>query len=189
MNEENRRIGQRLKAFRKQQGLSLAEAAAHIEVSPAFISMVENGKSGISFHRTHQLVTLYGKSLADLTETESADADIINLNTAPMVAGEEGVTIYGLAKQDNGLHLGGFRMCFEPGAEHDFDHHDGYEYVLIIEGEFRLRLKDMVTGEVSEKRLHAGDTTIYSSNSFHSWKNVGTTFASLFVIEACTNKK
>lgn len=183
MTEENRRIGQRLKEFRKEKGFSIVQAAEHIDVSPAFISMVENGKSGISFHRTHQLVTLYEKTLADLTETENEDADIINMNTAPIVASEPGVTIYGLARLDSELHLGGFRLSFEPGAEHEFDHHQGDEYVFIIEGDFQLSLKTPGSDTEEKMLLYAGDTTIYPSDTMHSWKNIGTEFGSLIIIE------
>lgn len=46
---DNYITGTKLKGFRQQKGLSLAKAAHEIGVTPAFISMVENGKCGISF--------------------------------------------------------------------------------------------------------------------------------------------
>ena len=40
---DNYITGTKLKGFRQQKGLSLAKAAHEIGVTPAFISMVENG--------------------------------------------------------------------------------------------------------------------------------------------------
>lgn len=44
----NHLMGAKLKEFRLQSGLSIASAAATVGVTSSFISMVENGKSGIS---------------------------------------------------------------------------------------------------------------------------------------------
>jgi transcriptional regulator with XRE-family HTH domain len=183
LNIENYITGTKLKEFRKQSGFSLAEAAEAVGVSSAFISMVENGKSGISFQKIHQLVTLYGKNLSDLTETASIDSNIINLNAAAEIVSEPGVQIFGLAKFEDSIHMGGFRLYFSPGAKHKFDYHAGYEYVLVLEGDFELHLLNE-SGEREIRTLHAGDTTVYSSYSHHSFKNIGDKYGSLFIIEA-----
>lgn len=187
MNSDDKVIGEKLKRFRVEKGLSLAQAAGQINVSPAFISMVENGKTGISFRRMHELVTLYGKNLADLTETENEDATVINIRSAPVVAKEGGVTIYGLAKMGGALQLGGFRICFDPGAEHNFDHHRGYEYAFIIEGDFTLRLNELDGTVLEAREMHEGDTTIYPASVLHSWKNTGEVFGSIFLSEIQLN--
>ena len=86
-NVDNYIIGTKLKEFRQQAGLSLAKVAESVGVTPAFISMVENGKCGISFQKVHALVKLYGKTLADVTSTHPlADEKVINLNAASEVA-------------------------------------------------------------------------------------------------------
>ena len=75
----NHITGEKLREFRLQSGLSIATAADAVSVTPAFISMVENGKCGISFQKIHSLVTLYGKTLSDLTTVSSSESRIINL--------------------------------------------------------------------------------------------------------------
>lgn len=80
---DNYITGTKLKGFRQQKGLSLAKAAHEIGVTPAFISMVENGKCGISFEKVHSLVKLYGKTLEDITPPcRSGEEKVINLNAA-----------------------------------------------------------------------------------------------------------
>ena len=136
-NVDNYIIGTKLKEFRQQAGLSLAKVAESVGVTPAFISMVENGKCGISFQKVHALVKLYGKTLADVTSTHPlADEKVINLNAASEVAFEPGIKAFGLAKGHDPFKLGGFRLFYEPGAQHSFDHHEGMEYVLVLDGTF-----------------------------------------------------
>lgn len=182
-NVDNYVIGAKLKEFRRQSGLSLAKAAESAGVTPAFISMVENGKCGISFQKTHALVTLYGKNLADISPLPSTDGKVINLNSASEIAFESGVKIFSLAKSKKPFYLGGFRLYFEPGAQHAFDHHNGVEYVLVLDGEFDLYLQSSHNGSVETRHLLPGDTTTYPSSTQHSFKNASDKFASLFILE------
>lgn len=184
----NHITGEKLREFRLQSGLSIATAADAVSVTPAFISMVENGKCGISFQKIHSLVTLYGKTLSDLTTVSSSESRIINLTSAPEVASEAGVKIFRLAKGECPYYLGGFRMCFEPGAQHTPDHHEGMEYVLILEGTFDLLIHPLPDGHAELRHLKKGDTTTYSSACPHSFKNTSDKFATLFVIEIDKNE-
>lgn len=183
-NVDNYIIGTKLKEFRNQAGFSLAKAAENIGVSPAFISMVENGKSGISFQKVHALVKLYGKTLADVTSDHSdEDEKIVNLNAATEIDFEPGIKAFGLAKASDAYKLGGFRLFYEPGAQHSFDHHEGMEYILVLDGTFDIYLQSEEEGSTEVRHLHTGDTTAYSANVRHSFKNTGEDYGSLFVLE------
>ena len=183
-NVDNYIMGTRLKEFRQQAGLSLAKVAESVGVTPAFISMVENGKCGISFQKVHALVKLYGKTLADVTSTHPlADEKVINLNATSEVAFEPGIKAFGLAKGHDPFKLGGFRLFYEPGAQHSFDHHEGMEYILVLDGTFDIYLRSEENGSTEVRHLHAGDTTAYAAKVHHSFKNVGETCGSLFVLE------
>ena len=188
-NVDNYIMGTRLKEFRQQAGLSLAKVAESVGVTPAFISMVENGKCGISFQKVHALVKLYGKTLADVTSTHPlADEKVINLNAASEVAFEPGIKAFGLAKGHDPFKLGGFRLFYEPGAQHSFDHHEGMEYVLVLDGTFDIYLRSEENGSTEVRHLHAGDTTAYAAKVHHSIKNVGEACGSLFVLEIARNE-
>ena len=130
----NHLMGAKLKEFRLQSGLSIASAAATVGVTSSFISMVENGKSGISLQKVHALLALYGKTLSDLTTASSSESRIINLSSAPEALSEPGVKVFCLAKAEDPYYLGGFYLYFEPGAWFEYDHHGGLEYVLVLEG-------------------------------------------------------
>ena len=90
----NHLMGAKLKEFRLQSGLSIASAAATVGVTSSFISMVENGKSGISLQKVHALLALYGKTLSDLTAASSSESRIINLSSAPEALSEPGVKVF-----------------------------------------------------------------------------------------------
>ena len=81
---------------------------------------------------------------------------MINLNAASEISFEPGIKAFGLAKGEDLFKLGGFRLYYEPGAEHTFYHCDGMEYVLVLEGTFEIYLQSETTGSVEVRHLRAG---------------------------------
>lgn len=66
-------------ALRKKLGMSAVELAAAIDVTPGFISQVENGKSGISTDTAAKLARALGCTIDELLgekedESEQANA-------------------------------------------------------------------------------------------------------------------
>ena len=179
----NHLMGAKLKEFRLQSGLSIASAAATVGVTSSFISMVENGKSGISLQKVHALLALYGKTLSDLTTASSSESRIINLSSAPEALSEPGVKVFCPAKAEDPYYLGGFYLYFEPGAWFEYDHHGGLEYVLVLEGSFELAIHPLSHGPEELRHLRKGDTTIYPADSPHSFRNTSDKFSALFVVE------
>ena len=53
-------------ALRKKLGMSAVELAAAIDVTPGFISQVENGKSGVSTDTAAKLARALGCTIAEL---------------------------------------------------------------------------------------------------------------------------
>ena len=61
-------------ALRKKLGMSAVELAAAIDVTPGFISQVENGKSGISTDTAAKLARALGCTIDELLgETKDPD--------------------------------------------------------------------------------------------------------------------
>ena len=180
---DNYLIGSRLKDFRLQAGYSLARVAKETGITAAFISLVENGKSGISFKKAHALIKVYGKTLAELTATPKESNTIININNAPEISFETGVKICGLVKSESSLYVGGFRMLFEPGAQYAFDDHQGLEYVLALEGTFDLYLQKTDSDKIEVRKMAPGDTTTYPATTRHSFKNTSNKFGTLLILE------
>ena len=107
---------------------------------------------------------------------------------ASEISFEPGIKAFGLAKGEDLFKLGGFRLYYEPGAEHTFYHCDGMEYVLVLEGTFEIYLQSETTGSVEVRHLRAGDTTTYAARIQHKFKNVGNKCGSLFVLKIARNE-
>lgn len=58
-------------ALRKKLGMSAVELAAAIDVTPGFISQVENGKSGISTDTAAKLARALGCTIDELLGDET----------------------------------------------------------------------------------------------------------------------
>lgn len=110
----NHLMGAKLKEFRLQSGLSIASAAATVGVTSSFISMVENGKSGISLQKVHALLALYGKTLSDLTAASSSESRIINLSSAPEALSEPGVKVFAWRRLEIPITSAGFTFISSP---------------------------------------------------------------------------
>lgn len=108
--------GEKLKTFRKEAGLTLKAVADELKVSIPFLSMVENGKSGISFENLHRMLRLYGKNLGDLTEQEEKARGVINMQESKRIAAEPGIDIYGLASINDPMqgYMAGFIPPYSP---------------------------------------------------------------------------
>lgn len=61
-------------ALRKKLGMSAVELAAAIDVTPGFISQVENGKSGVSTDTAAKLARVLGCTIDELLG-ETIDPD------------------------------------------------------------------------------------------------------------------
>lgn len=186
MTENAKKLGEKLKKFRKQAGYTLKESAEKLEVSAAFLSMVENGKSGISFANIHKILNIYGKNLGDLTGDTVCQDPIVNMDLSKTIASEPGISIYGLASTNTSEqgYMAGFILDIEPGMANTYDAHSGLEFVLVLEGEILLTVEEQE--KVTETPLKTGDTEVHFAQNRHIYQNVGNTPAKVLVVEADT---
>jgi transcriptional regulator with XRE-family HTH domain len=66
-------LGPRLKEIRSKTGISLREVARQLDVSPSFLSQIENGKSQPSVATLYAVAKLLGVSVDVLFESQGAD--------------------------------------------------------------------------------------------------------------------
>ena len=85
----SKNIGERLRECRVEAGLSLRELAREANVSPSFLSQIENGKSQPSVATLFSLVTLLGAELNSFFgEMPHAVTPPVGRTPAPAVSGE-----------------------------------------------------------------------------------------------------
>ena len=180
--------GEKLKTFRKEAGLTLKAVADELKVSIPFLSMVENGKSGISFENLHRMLRLYGKNLGDLTEQEEKARGVINVQESKKIAAEPGIDIYGLASINDPMqgYMAGFILDIAPGASNDYDSHTGLEYVFVLKGCVRLTLEGPDGTRSIE--MQAGDSKGHLAGDRHIYENIGGDQAQILVVESTPGK-
>lgn len=64
--EINRRIGERIRYFRKKKGLSQSEIAAALAVSPSVISTLESGKSMVGIYSLLDIISMLDVGVEDV---------------------------------------------------------------------------------------------------------------------------
>ncbi|MFD4183722.1 helix-turn-helix domain-containing protein, partial [Rhodococcus sp. NPDC058514] len=63
---ETRRLPESIRLARVTAGLTLRELARRLTISPATLSAIENGKTGVSVERLHALAAALGTTAAHL---------------------------------------------------------------------------------------------------------------------------
>ena len=86
MTDPIEQLGPRLKEYRNKAGISLREVARKLEVSPSFVSQIENGKSQPSVATLYSFARLFGVPVDHLF-VESLDSHIEG-SRVPNTAGE-----------------------------------------------------------------------------------------------------
>ena len=173
MNESLWALGHKLHNLRLKKGYTLQEVAEALGFTASFLSMVENGRSGISFSKLQKLLAFYGSTIADLDDKKDERGRVVSLSQAAVLGYEiEGVEALRLVKssQDHIIEPIYFRV--QPGASIGYMEHEGEEFGFVIEGRFEVLLLDPKTGNEEIYMLEKGDTIYYPSSMQHKWTNV-----------------
>jgi len=187
-------LGVRLKEVRQQNGLSLRELARRAQVSPSFISQIENGKSQPSVSSLYTLARLLGISIDQLfdeqepapgapPETQSVSPvsawhpseyanriSVVHPSHRSVLEMADGVVWERLAATPE--HAVNFmKISYAPGAtsseEGGLQSHEGYEYGYVLRG-----VVEVVVGSESFT-LHEGESLGFDSNIPHVLRNIG----------------
>ncbi|MGD2101679.1 MAG: cupin domain-containing protein [Acidimicrobiia bacterium] len=172
-------IASRLKALRREKGLTLQDVAESAELSKSFVSQVENGSAQPSIGSLKRITEVLGITLADLFHDDAQKSD------APDDDESNGVRVVPSDKRKhlewpNGAQaalltpnlqgkLEVILTTYEPSQETTIDTytHEGEELGFVMEGTFEVE----VNGQAY--RLEAGDSIHFPSHLPHSTRAVG----------------
>lgn len=164
-------VGRILRELRGKQGSSLAVVAQATGLSQSFISLVEAGKSDISFGRLLRLIQHYGVRLADvIAEPESQSADVVRPEDRLHVSSRtEGIDMY-LLTPDTRRELMALLVTYQgSGKTAEFTSHPGEEFIFVLDGTIEVTLEGS-----SPLVLDAGDSVHFSAERPHLIANTGT---------------
>ncbi|ONI75105.1 XRE family transcriptional regulator [Actinosynnema sp. ALI-1.44] len=144
-------VGPRLRALRRDRGITLADLAAATGVSESTLSRLESGQRRATLELLLPLSRTYDVPLDDLVGAPRTGDPRIHLK--PMH--KFGMTFIPLSRRPGGIQA--FKMII-PSTPHPLEPalktHDGYEWLYVLNGRLRLVVGDrdlvMPTGEAAE---------------------------------------
>ncbi|HET8674121.1 MAG TPA: cupin domain-containing protein [Thermoleophilaceae bacterium] len=175
-------IGERLRAERERQGLSLRKLAGRLDISPSALSQIETGRSRPSVSTLYSIVSELGISFDDLfgrtpgggvrrVRPAAGEEELVRrAGERPLIELESGVTWERLNPTGEPdvdflevvYDVGG---ASSPGGK--FVHHAGREYGVVTSGTLK------VTVGFREYELGAGDSICFDSAVPHRLESVG----------------
>ena len=177
-------IGQKLRAIRKERGLSQRELATKAGLTNGTISLIEKNRTSPSVASLKSLLDAIPISMAEffstLEETPAAKvffrADEFT-EVSPKIAGQVSLRQIGNAL-DHTLQV--LHETYPPGADTgpELLSHDGEEAGIIVRGSIE------VTVDGKACVLNVGDGYLFNSRMPHRFRNIGSTLCE--VVSACT---
>ncbi len=143
-NEELREVGPRLRTFRSERNLTLAEVAEATGVSVSTLSRLESGTRKPTLELLLPLARTYRVTLDELVDApETGDPRV---HVRPLQ--RHGMTIVPLTKRPGGIRA--YKNIIRPQARRTPDPrtHEGHEWLYVLDGHLRLVLgdRDLVLG-------------------------------------------
>lgn len=162
------RIGQRIRAIRTDQGLTLDETSRRSGVSKSALSKIENDRASPTFEVLERIAAGLGVALVNLFSEQSA-GHIGRLTSTPAGGGRR-------TEDRNYIHeflctglkdrrMVPFVTTVKARSAHQFDKpasHKGEEFLYVLSGEVAF-----VSGSYAEIRLAAGDSLYFDSRLDH----------------------
>ncbi|MET9154452.1 XRE family transcriptional regulator [Streptomyces griseoflavus] len=144
-------VGPRLRALRRERGITLADLAARTGVSESTLSRLESGQRRATLELLLPLARTYGVPLDDLVGAPRTGDPRIHIKPIERF----GMTFVPLSRRPGGVHA--FKMIIPAQPEQlepTPQTHEGFEWLYVLHGRLRLVVgeRDLVlsSGEAAE---------------------------------------
>ncbi len=162
-------IAQRIREMREISGLTQAEMAAKVEVSPENYRLYETGSVDFPFTFIHKCALVFGIGITDLLEGQSAHLSsytVTRKGHGQQTAKEDGIEIRDLAPMFRKKIAEPYwvRYEYDPALQDKPIHlakHSGQEFDLIISGRLKVQVGENI------EYLSEGDSIYYNSSTPH----------------------
>jgi transcriptional regulator with XRE-family HTH domain len=166
-------IGPKLRALRKQAGLSLQQLAVRADVSAAAIHKIEQSGMVPTITTLLKVAGALGRPVSYFVDEEevvsSPTVFVKDGDQRPLLTSHTGIDLAGISGPYGRFYLAGARATVVPGASSGDRplEHPGEELVHLLEGS----LEFTVNGQVYT--LHPGDSLHFRTVQQHAWRNPG----------------
>ncbi len=176
-SQEGLKIGQRVKALREKQNLTLQDVAAKTGLAKSLLSEVESGEVVPHVSTLLKLAKVLNVGMASLFEDGEAVERVSVTRKGERARvkrrphhheGEVDYVYESLETRKPGKHMEPFLVEFMPMETSDmvFTSHEGEEFHYLLEGKLEFRTDDRV--EV----LEPGDAIYFESDQNHSFRSL-----------------
>jgi transcriptional regulator with XRE-family HTH domain len=148
-------VGPRLRAVRRRSGATLAELAATTGISESTLSRLESGRRRPTLELLLPLARAHGVAFDELVGVPPTGDPRVHLRPIR----RHGRTFIPLSRRAGGMQA--YKVIIPPEAappDPDLKTHEGYEWLYVLDGRFRLLLGDqdlvLTPGEVAEFDTH-----------------------------------
>lgn len=160
------RVGARIRALRRERGLTIEQVAAATGLTKGFISQLERDRSQPSLSSIARICDALGVRLSHVFEREPAPA-LVRRDERPEIDTYFPTSNYLLSGRDE-QRFQAIESVVAPGAgagDELYTLPGEVEFVYVLEGELELRV-----GEETH-RLERGDALTYELRKPHTWRN------------------
>ena len=177
-------MGERLRAARQAQGLTLRELAQRLSVSPSMISQIETGRASPSVSTLYAIANELDVSLDELLFNDRRPSGPQDDRPAPPATGSllqrgasrksirlaSGVVwerLTPLSEPDTEFLYVTYDVGGASSPDSEFQRHGGHEWGFVLEGRLEVRIG------FEEYILEPGDSISFDSTMPHRLANVG----------------
>jgi transcriptional regulator with XRE-family HTH domain len=162
-------IGERIKALRTEQGMTLAELGEKVKLSTGYLSQIERDKAAPSLSTLMDIAKALNVGPRYFFETEAEVAYILRAHGGQnSLAPDSPVARLRLTPDVGSSKLEAYRVILQPHASSEqLDLFSGEEFGFVLTGELTIRVGD------EQFVLAAGDSIHYDAFQPYGWSNAG----------------
>jgi transcriptional regulator with XRE-family HTH domain len=161
-------LGTRLRAARKERGLTLAQLGQQVGLSVSYLSQIERGATMPSLPKLTAVARALAVDVRDFFEEEESPQCVVRSNQGAILHNADAFLVELLSADALGKSILPYRVKCQPGASCERPStYPGEECGLVLKGQ--------LTVTVGEEKilLEAGDSIHYQRHQLHSWRNEG----------------
>jgi transcriptional regulator with XRE-family HTH domain len=161
-------VGERLRALREEQELSLRALADLSELNVNTLSLIENNKSSPSVKTLNQIAEALNVPMVAFFEDEQPGAPVVyrKASNRPRAKFTHGtLEDLGTGSQDCPFEAMIVEISPQAGSGATPIVHTGYELVYCLQGEIHYKVGDQTY------YLQSGDSLVFEAHLPHSWQN------------------
>jgi transcriptional regulator with XRE-family HTH domain len=174
-------VGRNLRRLRIRQGHSLERLAKHSGVSRAMLGQIETGKSTPTIGLLWKVATALGVPFASLIAVDDARGNLIlRRASAKLLSSNQGrFTSRALFPFDSERRVEFYELRISPLHREDAEPHafGTRENVAVAKGTVEI-----ISGSERPATLNEGDAILFEADVPHSYRNLGTEEAILFLV-------